>query len=101
MKAGTLWIAMFLSAVALLSGILGMIVLMATRRSGSLLTWHYFVYVFQYACVLTLPFSIIQFFIHRFQFKRAVRVEWILLLAFVCVVAQASFGYFVAWAFDF
>ncbi|MEM6257499.1 MAG: hypothetical protein AAGI37_04220 [Planctomycetota bacterium] len=101
MKAGASWIAMCLSAVSLLCGIVGMIVLMATRRGGSLLTWQYFVYVFQYASVLTLPFSIIQFFIHRLQMKRLVGIEWVVLLALACVAAQFWFGYFVALAFDF
>ena len=78
-----------------------MVLLMASRRGGSLLTLDYFLYVFPYVCLITIPLTAVQFFTHHFQHKKGFRINWMLLVAFICAAAQAILGYLIAWAFDF
>ncbi|MEM6507258.1 MAG: hypothetical protein AAF711_17600 [Planctomycetota bacterium] len=101
MKIGSGFKSAGLSSAAFLCGIFGMIILMASRRSGSLLTLDYFLYVFQYVCVITMPMAISQFFAHRYQFRNGVTIEWLAILMVSYTIAHAVVGYSAASAFDF
>lgn len=90
-----------LCLASLMGLIVGMLLLMATRRGGSLLSWQYFIYVLPYSCAVALPLALMQYFTHQFQNRKGVRIEWLLLIAFLCAAMQGILGYFAALAFDF
>lgn len=101
MKKGTGLKSIGLSAAAFSFGIFGMIALMASRRGGSLLTLDYLFYVFMYLCAVTVPLMISQFFIHTFQFRKAVSSQLLAVVFVGYAVTQAALGYFAAGVFDF
>ena len=88
-------------ASPLTGGVIGILAVLLTRRSGSLFTWHYFTYVFQYWIVVFFLVAAVQLLILFFLKKTNVSAEFLLGSAGFFTILQICLGSFAALLLDF